>query len=108
VSASLAVELADLVGEANVAVDPGELAAHARDCWPLLAMRERAGETLPRPAAVVWPTSTAQASALYAWASARGVPLVPFGGGGGVVGGAAPVAGGVAVGAGCPGHDPCG
>lgn len=96
-SASLAVELADLVGEANVAVDPGELAAHARDCWPLLAMRERAGETLPRPAAVVWPTSTAQASALYAWASARGVPLVPFGGGGGVVGGAAPVAGGVAV-----------
>lgn len=96
-SPSVIAELAELVGEANVAVDAGELAAHARDCWPLLAMRERAGETLPRPVAVVWPTSTTQASSLYAWATRRGVPLVPYGGGGGVVGGAAPVAGGVAV-----------
>ncbi|MEX0658348.1 MAG: FAD-binding oxidoreductase, partial [Egibacteraceae bacterium] len=97
VDAELLTELTGLVGAAQVSTEAGELAAHARDCWPRLMMRERAGEVLPRPAAVVWPTGTPGASALYAWATRRGVAVVPFGGGGGVVGGAAPVEGGIAV-----------
>ncbi|HVM00930.1 MAG TPA: FAD-binding oxidoreductase [Egibacteraceae bacterium] len=95
--AGLLAELAGLVGPGQVSTEPGELAAHARDCWPRLMMRERAGEDLPRPAAVVWPVHTEEAAALYRWASRRHVALVPFGGGGGVVGGAAPVPGCVAV-----------
>ena len=97
VDAGLLDELTELVGQGQVSTEAGELAAHARDCWPRLIMRERAGETLPRPGAVVWPRSTEQAADVYRWASRRGVAVVPFGGGGGVVGGAAPVAGGIVL-----------
>ena len=91
----LLAELRDLLGDQAVSTDPAELAARTRDCWPRLTMRERAGERLDRPAAVVWPVTVEQAAALYRWASARGIPVVPYGGGGGVTGGAAPIAGGV-------------
>ncbi|HWH31782.1 MAG TPA: FAD-dependent oxidoreductase, partial [Egibacteraceae bacterium] len=86
-------ELRGLLGDGAVATDPGELASRTRDCWPGLTIRERAGEALPQPGAVVWPADTAQVSALYAWASERGVAVVPYGGGGGVTGGATPLAG---------------
>ena len=90
-------ELRALLGDHAVSTHAAELAARTRDCWPSLTMRERAGEHLLEPAAVVWPETTAQVAALYRWASEHGVPLVPYGGGGGVSGGAAPVEGCVMV-----------
>jgi alkyldihydroxyacetonephosphate synthase len=95
--AALLAELRDLLDQRAVTTDPAELSARTRDCWPRLSMRERAGERLDRPAAVVWPTTTEQVAAVYRWASARAVPVVPYGGGGGVTGGAAPVAGGIVL-----------
>jgi alkyldihydroxyacetonephosphate synthase len=95
--AALLAELTAAVGADALSTEPAELRARTRDCWPLLAMRERAGEQLPQPGAVVWPESTAQAAALYRWASVHDVAVVPYGGGGGVTGGAAPVAGCVMV-----------
>lgn len=95
--ADLLSELSARLGGDAVCTDPAELAARTRDCWPLLAMRERAGERLERPAAVVWPGTVEEAAELYRWASARGVPVVPYGGGGGVTGGAAPVPGCVMI-----------
>lgn len=92
---SLRDELAELVGPGRVAADPAELAARSRDASPGLAMRERAGEQLPLPSAVVWPTTTEEVSAVWRWATARGVPVVTYGGGGGVVGGTAGVEGAV-------------
>lgn len=77
VDAELLAELTGLVGPGQVSAEAGELTANARDCWPRLLMRERAGEILPRPAAVVWPTTTAEASAVYTWATRRGVAVVP-------------------------------
>jgi alkyldihydroxyacetonephosphate synthase len=94
---TLLAELTDVVGVGAVSSEPEELRARSRDCWPLLTMRERAGERLPEPGAVVWPTSTAHAAALYRWATERSVAVVPYGGGGGVTGGAAPLAGCVMV-----------
>lgn len=95
--AALMSELETLVGPGQVSTERGELDAHSRDCWPRLMMAERAGEHLPPPGAVVWPTSTTEVAAVYAWATRRGVPVVPFGGGGGVVGGATPVPGCVMI-----------
>lgn len=94
---SLLRELRTLLGDGAVSTEPAELAARTRDCWPSLTMRERAGERLLQPGAVVWPASTHDAAALYRWATDRGVPVVPYGGGGGVTGGAAPVPGCVMV-----------
>ena len=90
-------ELRTLLGEPAVSTDAAELAARTRDCWPALTMRERSGEHLPQPAAVVWPRTTGAVAALYGWATEHGIAIVPYGGGGGVTGGAAPSAGCVMV-----------
>ena len=90
-------QLRAMLGAKAVSVAPAELAARTRECWPALTMRERAGEKLPQPDVVVWPATTDEVAALYRWASERGVPLVPYGGGGGVTGGATPVPGCVMV-----------
>ena len=95
--AGLVEELRVLLGAGAVSTAPAELAARTRDCWPGLTMRERAGERLPTPDVVVWPTSTHEVASLYRWATERSVPLVPYGGGGGVTGGATPVPGCVMV-----------
>lgn len=94
---TLLAELRAVLGDEAVSTEPAELAARTRDCWPSLTMRERAGERLLQPGAVIWPRSTEDAATLYRWASRSGVPVVPYGGGGGVTGGAAPVAGCVMV-----------
>lgn len=49
------------------------------------------------PAAVALPRTTRDVEALLAWAHERRVPVVPFGGGTGVMGGAAPVTGGITI-----------
>jgi len=90
---ALVVELRRLVGDGAVATDPAELASRTRDCWPRLTIRERSGERLPEPGAVVWPANVEEAAAVYRWATERGVAVVPYGGGGGVTGGTAPLAG---------------
>jgi len=84
-------QLRAMVGTGAVSTDPAELSSRTRDCWPRLTMRERAGEELPQPGAVVWPADTAQTAALFAWATANQVAVVPYGGGGGVTGGASPL-----------------
>jgi alkyldihydroxyacetonephosphate synthase len=83
--------LASLVArlpEGAVSTHPGELSSRSRDAWPLAMLREARGERLPRPMAVVFPMSTDDVSATLAWASEKGVPVVPRGGGSGVRGGA--------------------
>ncbi|MCA1823837.1 MAG: FAD-binding oxidoreductase [Mycobacteriales bacterium] len=90
-------ELVALVGRDQVFVDGPERAAHARDSWPRLALRERGGEALPLPDAAVRPRSTEDVSAVLRWANDTRTPITPYGGGSGVVGGAVPVAGGVSL-----------
>jgi alkyldihydroxyacetonephosphate synthase len=90
-------ELTELLGAGRVSSDPFERAAHGRDCWPRALIVERAGGRLPEPAVVVRPRSTDDVAAVLRWASASGVPVTPYAGGSGVVGGAVPVAGGVSL-----------
>ena len=91
----LVAALAGVVPPARVHSDAAERRAHARDCWPRLALLERTGVRAPEPDVVVRPESTAEVSAVLAWASASGVPVTPYGAGSGVVGGAVAVRGGV-------------
>lgn len=65
--------------------------AYARDLWPRHLLAVRAGRVAEhRPAAIVWPESTAQVSALVRWAAASRTPIVPFGAGSGVCAGVLP------------------
>jgi alkyldihydroxyacetonephosphate synthase len=91
----LVTPLTALLGTDAVRADAAERRAHARDCWPRLALQERAGVASPEPEVVVRATSTEDVSRLLRWASAEGVPVTPYGAGSGVVGGAVAVRGGV-------------
>ena len=69
--------------------DPLDRDAASRDLWPRGTLLLRDGERTPAPAAVAWPTSTAEVAALLAAARETGTPVVPYGAGSGVCGGAA-------------------
>ncbi len=81
----------------QVLKDPEDLARYAADA--LAAARAyRAGfEADSLPAAVVRVRNVDDVCRLLEWAHGEGVPLVPFGGGSGVMGGAVAVAGAVTV-----------
>ncbi len=67
--------------------------AVARDLWPRSTLRVATGEEVVLPQAVVSPRTEAEVQAVLAWASAAGVPVVPYGAGSGVCGAAAAGAG---------------
>ncbi|HVF21335.1 MAG TPA: FAD-binding oxidoreductase [Mycobacteriales bacterium] len=94
---TLAEDLRALLGDHRVRDDVVERQAKARDCWPRLTLRDRAGEALPMPDVVVRPATTAEVSAVYRHAAAHGIPVTPYAGGSGVVGGAVATSGGICL-----------
>jgi alkyldihydroxyacetonephosphate synthase len=91
--------LEDLTATTGVpaVTDPLRTETYAHDWWPRLLMRRRAGEALRHPDAVVAPRDRTEVAAVVRWAGAHHVPLVPFGAGTGVCGGAAPVEGAITL-----------
>jgi alkyldihydroxyacetonephosphate synthase len=81
---------------ADVSTDPQERARCARDwSWPS-RLAEHEGR-LVLPAAVVRPVDDAEVAATLQLASEHGVPIVPRGGGSGVMGAVLPRTGGIVV-----------
>ncbi|HTM23475.1 MAG TPA: FAD-binding oxidoreductase [Kofleriaceae bacterium] len=91
-------ELERVVGPRRVSTDANDLATYARDMWPrlLLAVREGDPPAYP-PHLVVWPESSREVAAIVRLARTMKVPVVPYGGGSGVCGGAVPVRGGITL-----------
>ena len=79
--------LIDIVGADRLLDDPFERAFHAlgRSYYDLL--RLRAGDLSLAPDAVAYPRGTEEVLALLALAAERGIAVIPYGGGTGVVGG---------------------
>ncbi|MFI4973674.1 MAG: FAD-binding oxidoreductase [Caulobacterales bacterium] len=75
------------LGDGQVLTDPERLDARRHDYWIVSHLRDRVGGAAPRPACVVRPRSIADVQATVRLADERGVPLIPFGLGSGVVGG---------------------
>lgn len=93
----LVADLEALVGADHVRTTLPDRDAYARDLWPR-AQLERLTHTPPtRPDAVVWPADVEQVAGVVRLAAAAGVPIVPFGAGSGVCGGARPIHGGLVV-----------
>jgi alkyldihydroxyacetonephosphate synthase len=94
----------ELIGElrqlcpGRVSTTPPDRVAYARDLWPRGLLGVAAGDVAPHPPdAVVWPTTTEEVSAVVKAAARSGIPIVPFGAGSGVCGGALPIRGGIVV-----------
>jgi alkyldihydroxyacetonephosphate synthase len=96
-STALVVDLARIVGPGGVSVLDGDRFAYSRDCWPRDLMRVRSGEVPSAPACVVWPDTREEVARVLQLAAELGIPVVPFGAGSGVVGGARPREGGIVM-----------
>jgi alkyldihydroxyacetonephosphate synthase len=70
-----------------------DLRAAARDLWPGGTLDMWHGVEAPTPARVWWPEDDSQVEAVLRAASSLGVPVVPYGAGSGVCGGARALAG---------------
>lgn len=78
-------ELANILGEHRVSMHPSDLHRHSGDRSPAVLLARRRGTRLARPLCVVRPKTTKQVATLVEWANETRTPLVPFGGGSGVV-----------------------
>lgn len=88
--------LTDIVG-GRLSTTPPDRTAYARDLWPRSQLDRLAGDPTEPPLAVVWPTSVHEVAAIVKLCARRGVPIVPFGAGSGVCGGARAIPGGIVV-----------
>jgi alkyldihydroxyacetonephosphate synthase len=91
-------ELEAIFGPRRVSLRAVDLDVYARDMWPRLLLRHRDGVPLPhRPHAVVWPEHVREIVAVVKLARELRLPIVPYGGGSGVCGGAVPLHGGITI-----------
>ncbi|MBS2028044.1 MAG: FAD-binding oxidoreductase [Deltaproteobacteria bacterium] len=71
--------------------------AYARDLWPKATYWAGLGKVPRPPDAICWPRDEKQLANVVAFARARKIPLIPFGAGSGVCGGAIALTGGITV-----------
>lgn len=95
VSPELLLALQEALAPHRVSADPLVNAAYARDAYPLALKAAADGKR--GPALVVWPESTSEVASVMGIARANRRPLVPYGGGSGIVGGALDQSGGIVV-----------
>ena len=93
VPAEIHAALAAIVGEANVSTGIADRMANARGVWPIALKQALQSITQgvhtgpPLPGCVVWPADSGEVSEILRIAQEERVPVVPFGGGSGIVGG---------------------
>jgi len=88
-------ELADVVGEAYISTRPSDKLAYATDwSWMPQVWLDR-GEKPVTPDVIVHPGSAEEISRVLKIANVYKMPVVPWGGGSGTQGGAAPIFGGI-------------
>jgi alkyldihydroxyacetonephosphate synthase len=91
-------ELETIFGPRRVSVRGVDLETYARDMWPRLLIAYREGmPPAHRPHAVVWPEHIREIVSVVKLARGLGLPIVPYGGGSGVCGGAVPLYGGITI-----------
>jgi alkyldihydroxyacetonephosphate synthase len=85
------------LGEVPWTRDPVDLLAYSHDTYPLALRAAVRGTSLWAPDVVCHPRDTPDVVRVVRAAGEAGIPVVPFGGGSGIVGGALAVRGGVVV-----------
>lgn len=96
-SEAIGAELADAVGYEHVSSDDGELLIYTGDWSWMSQMWLDRGVRPSLPDFVVHPGSASEVAAVLRVAATHGLPVVPWGGGSGTQGGAAPLFGGIVL-----------
>ncbi len=86
-----------VVGSDAVSADPVDRLAYSHDAFPLALKMAGLGKPFALPELIVFPDTTEEVAAIMRIAHKYATPIVPFGGGSGIVGGALPVLGGIVV-----------
>ena len=94
---SLLADLRAAAGDRAVSTERADLFAVSRDLWPKLTVQVRDGDPGEPPAAVVRPEDEDAVLRVVAALARHDTPIVAYGAGSGVCGGAAPLFGGVVV-----------
>jgi len=91
-------DLESIFGPRRVSTRMVDLDTYARDMWPRMLFAHREG-TPPahRPHAIVWPEHVREVVSVVKLAREYKLPIVPYGGGSGVCGGAVPIRGGITI-----------
>jgi alkyldihydroxyacetonephosphate synthase len=90
-------KLRNIVGKNNVSNKEVDKLSYSKDYWPIALRWTLEGKVAALPDFIVWPESTQQVSQLLVLANQEEIPVIPFGEGSGVLGGAIPVKGGIVV-----------
>ena len=91
-------ELEAICGPRRVSTRAVDLETYARDMWPRLLLEHREGiPAAHRPHIIVWPEHLREVVSIVKLAREQHIPIVPYGGGSGVCGGAVPVRGGITI-----------
>ncbi len=83
--------------EERFSTDLVDRISYSHDYWPISLHWMIRGKVPALPDVVVWPESEEEVSRLLKEAYSRRIPLYPYGGGSGVLGGTLPVKGGIVV-----------
>ncbi len=90
-------KLIEIVGDGNVSIDKIDLLAYSRDSTLITLNWTIQGINAGLPDFVVLPENTVQISEILRLANNEKIPVIPYGEGSGVVGGAIPIYGGIIV-----------
>jgi len=82
--------LQTLLGPDRFVTDPETVARRCLDTWPLRLVQKVVGAEPEPPLCVVRPATTAEVARTLTYLYGEGVPVIPYGGGSGVVGGIQP------------------
>ena len=92
-----------IIGQLNSIVPEGvsdrevDRVTYSKDYWPITLRWLLDGKLPALPDCIVWPEKVQQVSEIVRLANIEKIPIVPFGEGSGVVGGAIPIRGGIVV-----------
>lgn len=90
-------EISSQIGDKKVSTKKVDLVSYSHDYWPISLHWMLEGKVPALPNGVVWPESTPDVLKIVKIAYKRGVPIYPYGGGSGVLGGAVPEKGGIVL-----------
>ena len=88
-------KLSKIVGSDKISVDMVDRIAYGKDYWLISNLMTLKGTLPSLPDIIVWPQTTKEVSEIIILANEYKIPIIPYGEGSGVVGGALAIRGGI-------------